>query len=246
MHSSTAGHTQIASILTTYNDTSRNMGLLSCFSLAQSCSALWDPRDYSMQAFPVLNYLSEFTQTHIHWVGDAIQPSHPRSSPSPPAPNPSQHQGLFRWVSSLYQVAKVLEFQLQHQSFRWTPRTDLFRMDWLDLLAAQRTLESSPAPQFKSISSLTLSLLYGPAVTSMHYYWGWVYLFKLVFLFSSHQYPEIDSLNLMVVLLAFFFFFWGTSSLFSLVAALIFIPIYNSWGFLFFISSPTFAISSCW
>ena len=67
----------------------------------------------------------EFTQTHAHWVGDAIQPSHPLSSPSPPAFNLSQHQGLFKWVSSSHQVAKVLELQLQHQSFQWTPRTDL-------------------------------------------------------------------------------------------------------------------------
>ena len=67
----------------------------------------------------------EFTQTHVHWVGDAIQPSHPLSSPSPPVLNLSQHQGLFKWVSSSHQVAKVLEFQLQRQSLQWTPRTDL-------------------------------------------------------------------------------------------------------------------------
>ena len=67
----------------------------------------------------------EFTQTHAHRVGDAIQPPHPLSSPSPPAPNPSKHQGLFQWVNSLHEVAEVLEFQLQHQSFQWTPRTDL-------------------------------------------------------------------------------------------------------------------------
>ena len=67
----------------------------------------------------------EFTQTHVHRVSNAIQLSHPLSSPSPPAPNPSQHQGLFKWVSSSHEVAKVWEFQPQHQSFRWTPRTDL-------------------------------------------------------------------------------------------------------------------------
>ena len=86
---------------------------------------------------------SEFTQTHVHWVGDAIQPSHPLSSPSPPAFSLSQHQGLFQWVSSSHQVAKVLGFQLQHQSFQWIPRTDLlYRMDLLDLLAVQGTLKS--------------------------------------------------------------------------------------------------------
>ena len=86
---------------------------------------LCDPMDYSTPGLPVHHQLPEFTQTHVHCVGDAIQPSHPLSSPSPPALNLSQHQGLFKWVSSLHQVAKVLEFQLQHQSFQWTPRTDL-------------------------------------------------------------------------------------------------------------------------
>ena len=74
----------------------------------------------SMPGLPVHHQLPEFTQTRVHRVGDAIQPSHPLSSPSLPAPNPSQHQGLFRWVNSSHEVAKVLEFQLQHQSFQWT------------------------------------------------------------------------------------------------------------------------------
>ena len=78
--------------------------------------------------------------THVHWAGDAIQPSHPLSSSSPPALNLSQ-QGLFKWVSSSYQVAKILELQLQHQSFQWTPSPS-FRMDWLDLLAVQGMLKS--------------------------------------------------------------------------------------------------------
>ena len=73
---------------------------------------------------PVHHQLPEFTQIHVHWVGDAIQPSHPLLSPSPPAFNLSQHQGLFKWVSSLHQVAKVLEFQLQHHSLQWIFRTD--------------------------------------------------------------------------------------------------------------------------
>ena len=93
-------------------------------SVAQSCLTLWDPMACSTPGFPVHHQLPEFTQTHIHWVSDAIQPSHPLSSPSPPALNVSQHQGLFQWVSSSPQGAKVLEFQLQHQSFQWTPRTD--------------------------------------------------------------------------------------------------------------------------
>ena len=75
------------------------------------------------------------TQTLVHWVGDAIQPSHPLSSPSPPAPSLSQHQGLFQWVSSSHQVAKVLEFHLQHQSFQWTPRTDI--IGWTGCISLQ-------------------------------------------------------------------------------------------------------------
>ena len=94
-------------------------------SVAQSCPTLCDPMNRSTPSLPVHHQLPEFTQTHVHRVGDAIQPSHPLSSPSPPAPYPSQHQGLFQWVKSLHEVAKVLEFPLRHQSFQWTPRTNL-------------------------------------------------------------------------------------------------------------------------
>ena len=94
-------------------------------SVAQLCPTLCDPMNRSTPGPPVHYQLQEFTQTHVHWVGDAIQPSHPLSSPSPPALNLSQHEGLFKWVSSLHQEAQVLEFQLQHQSFQWTSRTDL-------------------------------------------------------------------------------------------------------------------------
>ena len=94
-------------------------------SVAQSCPTLCDPMNRSTPGLPVHHQLPEFTPTHVHQVGDPIQPSHPLSSPSPSAPNPSQHQGLFQWVNSSHEVAKVLEFQLQHQSFQWTPRTDL-------------------------------------------------------------------------------------------------------------------------
>ena len=98
------------------------------FSSVQfSCSVvltLCDPMDCSTLGFPVHHQLPELAQTHVHWVGDAIQPSHPLLSPFPPAFNLSQHQGLFKWVSSSHQVAKVLEFQLQHQSFQLIFRTD--------------------------------------------------------------------------------------------------------------------------
>ena len=99
--------------------------LSSVRSVVQSCPTLCNPMNRSTPGLPVHHQLPEFTQTHVHLVGDAIQPSHPLSSPSPPAPNPSQHQGLFQWVNSSHEVAKVLEFQRQHQSFQWTPRTDL-------------------------------------------------------------------------------------------------------------------------
>ena len=94
-------------------------------SVAQSCPTLCNPINCSIPGLPVHHQLPESTQTHIHCVGDVIQTPYPQSSPSPPAFNLSQHQGLFRWVSCSHEVAKVLEFQLQHQSFQWTLRTDL-------------------------------------------------------------------------------------------------------------------------
>ena len=93
-------------------------------SVTQPCPPLCDPMDQSGPGFSVHHRLPELTQSHICWVGDAIQPSHLLSSPSPPTSNLFQHQGLFQWVSSLHQVARVLEFQLQHQSFQWILRTD--------------------------------------------------------------------------------------------------------------------------
>ena len=95
---------------------------------------------------------SQSLLTHAHRVGDAIQPSHPLSSPSPPAPSPSQHQGLFQWVNSLHEVAKVLEFQLQHQSLQWTPRTYLLQDGLVGSPCSPRDSQESSTPQFKSIS----------------------------------------------------------------------------------------------
>ena len=88
-------------------------GTLHFNSVAQSCPTLCDPMNHSTPGLPVCHQLPEFSQTHAHWVSDAIQSSHPLSSPSPPAPYPSQHQGLFQWVNSSHEVAKILEFQLQ-------------------------------------------------------------------------------------------------------------------------------------
>src|SRR5574337_666506 len=118
---------------------------------------------------PVHHQLPEFTQTHVHRVSDAIQPSHPLSSPSPPALNPSQHQSLFQSVSSSHEVAKVLEFQLQHHSFQRNPRADLLQNGLVGSPCSPRdSQESSPTPQFKSISSSALSLLHSPTLTSIH------------------------------------------------------------------------------
>ena len=126
-------------------------------SVAQSCLALWDPMDCSTPGFPVHHQLLELTQSHVHWVGDAIQPFHPLLSPSPPAFNLSQHQSLFKLVSSLNQVAKVLEFQFQHQSFQWIFRTDFLKVGFP--CSPRDSQESPPTPQFKSINSSVLSFL---------------------------------------------------------------------------------------
>ena len=128
--------------------------------------------DHSTPGLPVHHHLPESTQTRVHRVSDAIQPSHPLSSPPPFALNLSQHQGLFQWVSSSHQVARLLEFQLQHQSFQWTPRTDLLYDGLVGSSCSPRdSQESSPTPQFKSISSSVLSFLYSQTLTSIHNYW---------------------------------------------------------------------------
>ena len=90
----------------------KNFAVVQFSLVAQSCPTLWNPMNHSMPGLPVHHQLPESTQTHAHWVGDAIQPSHPLLSPSPPAHNPSQHQSLLQWVNSSHEVAKVLEFQL--------------------------------------------------------------------------------------------------------------------------------------
>ena len=140
--------------------------------VTQLCPTLCDPMDCSTPGLPVHHQLPEFTQTHVHRVGDAIQPSHPLSSPSLSAFNLSQHQDLFQWVSSSHQVAKVLEFQLQHQSFQWTPRTDLPSDGLVGSPCSSRdSQESFPTPQFQSINSSMLSFLYSPNLTSIHDHW---------------------------------------------------------------------------
>ena len=141
-------------------------------SIAHSCPTLCDSMDCSTPGLPVHHQLPELAQTHVRRVSDAIQLSHPLLSPSPPYFNLFQHQGLFQWVSSSHQVAKVLEFQLQHQSFQRIFRTDFL---WNRLVGSpcipRDSQESFPTPQFKSINYLVLSFLYSPTLTSIHDYW---------------------------------------------------------------------------
>ena len=141
-------------------------------SVAQSCSTLCDPMNCNTLGLPVHHQLPELNQTHVHQVSDAIQPSHPLSSLSPPAPNPSKHLNLFQGVNSSHEVAKVLEFQLQHHSFQRTPRTDLFQNELVGSPCSPRdSQESSPTPQFKSTNSSALSFLHSPTLTSIHDHW---------------------------------------------------------------------------
>ena len=145
---------------------------ISISSVAQLCPTLCDTMNRSTPGLPVHHQLPEFTQTHVHQVGDAIQPSHPLSSTSPPAPNPSQHQSLFQWVNSSHEVAKVLEFQLQHHSFQRNPRVDLLQNGLVGSPCGPRdSQESSPTPQFKHINSSVLSFLHSPTLTSIHDHW---------------------------------------------------------------------------
>ena len=129
---------------------SSGMARLSVSSVAQSCPTLWDPINQSMPYLPVHHQLPEFTQTHVHRVSDAIQPSHPRSSPSPPVPNPSQHQSLFQWVNSCpmsqllfgMRWPKYWSFSFSIIPSKEIPGLISLRMDWLDLLVVQGILKS--------------------------------------------------------------------------------------------------------
>ena len=132
-------------------------------------STLCDSLDCSTPGSSVLCYLPEFAQIHVHWVDGDIKSSHPLPHPSPLAFCLSQHQGLFQWIGSSHQAAKVLELQLQHQSFQWIFKVDLFWLVWSSC-SPRDSEEFSLAPQFKSINSLALSLFCGPTLTSVHDY----------------------------------------------------------------------------
>ena len=138
-------------------------------SVTQSCPTLCDPMNHSKPGLPVHHQLPEITQTRIHLVSDAIQPSHPLSSPSFPASKPSHHQSLFQWVNSLHEVAEVLELQFQHHSFQRNPRVDLLQNGLVGSPCSPRdSQESSLTPQVKSINSLALCLLHSPNLISIH------------------------------------------------------------------------------
>ena len=138
-----------------------------------------DPMNCSTPDLPVHHQLPEFTQTHVHRVGDAIQPSYPLSSPSPPAPNPSQHQSfpmsqLFVWGGQSTGVSALASF-LPMNTRGWSPSE---WTGWISLQSkglsrvfSKKKKESSPTPQFKSINSSALSLLHSPTLTSIHDHW---------------------------------------------------------------------------
>ena len=139
-------------------------------SVTQSCPTLCDPMDCSTPGFPVQDQLSKLAQTHVHRVGDAIQPSHPLSSPSPLAFSLSRHQGFSNELVLPLRRPKYWSFSFSISPSSKHPGLISFRVDWLDLPAVQGTQESSPAPQFKSIDSSVLSFLYSPTLTSIHGY----------------------------------------------------------------------------
>ena len=143
------------------------------FSSVQSLSRVWlcDPMNCSTPGLPVYHHLPEFTQTHVHRVSDGIQPSHPLLSPSSPAPNLSQHQSLFQWVNSLYEVAKVLEFQLSVIPYKEISGLISSKMDWLDLLAVQGTLKSLLQHHSSKTSILWRSAFFTVQLTSIHDHW---------------------------------------------------------------------------
>ena len=153
-----------------------NVAIQLKFRCSVVCRTVFNPMDCSTPGFPVYHRFLETAQTHVHRVSGAIQSSHPLSSSSPPMFNLSQHQRLFEWVSSSHQVAKGLEFQLQHQSFQWIFGTDFLRMDWLHLLAVQGTLKSllqhhsSKAPILQCLAFCLSQIPFFPYLLDMKYW----------------------------------------------------------------------------
>ena len=144
---------------------------LTSVQFTQSCPALCDAMNCSTPGLPVHHQLPKFTQTPVHWVSDAIQPSHPLSSPSHPAPNPSQHQSLFQrfnsaWGGQSTGVSALASF-LPKNTQDWSPLNGLVGSPW----SPRDSQEYSPTPKFKSINSLVLSFLHSPTLTSIHDHW---------------------------------------------------------------------------
>ena len=142
----------------------------SCFSVTKWCLTVCNPMDCSIPGFPILYYLPEFAQIHVHWDSDAIQPSH-LSSPSPPAFNPPSVRVFCSESALCIRWPKQWSFSFSISSYSEYSEFISFRIDWFDLLAVQGNLKSSPTPQLKSIKSLVLSFLCNPTLTSMHDYW---------------------------------------------------------------------------
>ena len=145
-----------------------------CCSIAKSCLTFCNPMMATTACQASLSITNSQSLLKIMSIESVMPSNHliPLSSPYPPAFNLSQHQGLFKWVSSSHQMARVLEFQLQHQSFQWTLRTDFLKDGLVGAPCSPRdSQESSPTPQFKSISSSALSLLHSLTLTSIYDYW---------------------------------------------------------------------------
>ena len=141
-------------------------------SVAQSCPTLCNTMNHSTPGLPVHHHLLESTQTHVHWVSDAIQPSHPLLSPSPPAFNLSQHQGLLKRVSSSYRWSKYWSFSFSISTPNVYSGLISFRLDLVGTPCSPRdSQESSPTPQFNSINSSALSFFYSPTFTSIYDHW---------------------------------------------------------------------------
>ena len=140
-------------------------------SVAHSCPILCNHMNCSMPGFSVHHQHPELAQTHVHRVSDTIQPSRSLLSSSPPAFNLSQHQGLFQWVTSSVRWPKYWSFSFSIRFSDYSSGLISFKIEWFDLLAVWRILESFPTPQFKSINSLVLSFLHSPTLTSLHDHW---------------------------------------------------------------------------
>jgi len=148
----------------------RSCTICCCWSISKSCPTLCDPMDWCKAVFIVLQYISEFAEIHVHWVGDAMQPSYPLLSPSLTL-SLSQYKCLFQWIRYLYQVTKVSDLHLQHQPFQWTFSWFPLGLTGLISLLSKGLSRVFSITTFKSVNSPAFSLLYGPTLTSVHDYW---------------------------------------------------------------------------